>query len=63
MQKDVRVSINPNEVASVKYVTPSDLTALIKDPEVLLTPWFRLISTGSIEGYAKKGRVVRRISY
>ncbi len=55
VQRDVRVAINPNEVASVKYVTPADLTALIKDPEVLLTPWFRLISTGSIEGSMKKG--------
>jgi len=54
VKRNVRVEENPNEVASTRYVTPSELTALINDPSVLLTPWFRLITTGSTDVSAKK---------
>jgi len=55
IQRDVRVAVNPNEVASTQYVSLPELRALINDPDVLLTPWFRLITTGSINGDAKHG--------
>jgi len=54
IQRDVRIAINPNEVASTQYVSPSELAALITDPNVLLTPWFHLITTGSADVNTKK---------
>lgn len=43
---------NPNEVASTRYVTQAELSALVQeaaaDPSVKLTPWFRLMTTGDI---------------
>lgn len=54
VKRDVRVEENPNEVASTKYVSPSELAGMINDPNVLLTPWFRLITTGSTDVSAKK---------
>jgi len=54
VQRDVRVEANPNEVASTQYVSPKELAALINDPNVLLTPWFRLITSGKTDATIKK---------
>lgn len=55
VQRQVRVEGNPNEVASTRYVDQAELAAMINDPSVKLTPWFRLITTGAIDPSAKKG--------
>ncbi|RKP36074.1 isopentenyl-diphosphate delta-isomerase [Dimargaris cristalligena] len=42
----VTLHVNPNEVKSVRYVTPAELKQLFADAaqdKVLVTPWFRLI--------------------
>jgi len=49
IQKEVTVVHNPNEVASTRYVSLSDLKGLIQDPTTRLTPWFRLMTTGTID--------------
>jgi len=54
IQKDVTVVKNPNEVASTQYVSLNDLKALILDPNTLLTPWFRLMTTGTIDPKSNK---------
>ncbi|KAJ1925346.1 isopentenyl-diphosphate delta-isomerase idi1 [Tieghemiomyces parasiticus] len=44
--QDVTLNVNPNEVKSVRYVTPAELKQLLTDAQdgkVLITPWFRLI--------------------
>ena len=46
MKKDVQLDINPNEVSSVRYVSPEELRKLLKDGEeglVKITPWFKMI--------------------
>lgn len=55
IQCNARVEINPNEVASTQYVSHAELAALINDPNILLTPWFRLITTGSAGNAIKDG--------
>eukprot|EP00026_Physarum_polycephalum_P013737 Phypoly_transcript_14171.p1 GENE.Phypoly_transcript_14171~~Phypoly_transcript_14171.p1 ORF type:complete len:267 (+),score=41.72 Phypoly_transcript_14171:30-830(+) len=54
IQKDVTVRENPNEVASTKYVSLEELKALINDPKTRLTPWFRLMTTGTIDPKSNK---------
>ncbi|XP_032831437.2 isopentenyl-diphosphate Delta-isomerase 1 isoform X1 [Petromyzon marinus] len=46
-RKDVEVTPDPNEVQSVRYVTPDGLRELLaraRDGSALVTPWFRLIA-------------------
>ncbi|XP_078475370.1 isopentenyl-diphosphate Delta-isomerase 1 isoform X2 [Lampetra fluviatilis] len=46
-RKDVEVTPDPNEVQSVRYVTPDGLRELLaraRDGSTLVTPWFRLIA-------------------
>jgi isopentenyl-diphosphate delta-isomerase len=54
VQKDVTVVPNPNEVASVQYVSLAELKKLIQDPNTKLTPWFRLMTTGGIDAKSSK---------
>jgi len=42
IKKDVPLQINPNEVASVQYITADDLKSLLKSSS-LITPWFEMI--------------------
>lgn len=45
-QRDVTLSVNPNEVLSTRYVTPDELRGLLErgeKGEIKVTPWFRLI--------------------
>lgn len=37
------MKVSENEVQATKYVTADDLKALLEDPSVKFTPWFRLI--------------------
>jgi isopentenyl-diphosphate delta-isomerase len=43
IKANVDLDINKNEVKDTKYVTPDELRALFADPEVKVTPWFKLI--------------------
>ncbi|KAI8048160.1 isopentenyl pyrophosphate isomerase [Gilbertella persicaria] len=43
MKADVTLNVNPNEIRDVKYVTPEELKAMFADPNVPMTPWFKLI--------------------
>ncbi len=45
-QKDVTIVPNPNEVMSIRFVTPQELKELLAQGErgeVKITPWFKLI--------------------
>ncbi|KAK7712159.1 isopentenyl-diphosphate delta-isomerase idi1 [Botryosphaeria dothidea] len=39
----VTLDVNPNEVRDTRYVSPEELKAMFKDPELKFTPWFKLI--------------------
>lgn len=51
IQKDVELEINPNEVMEIRYVTPSELKAMVRQAEVFrgdaegikFTPWSKAI--------------------
>lgn len=46
-RKDVEVQVNPNEIESLRYVTPADLKQMFKDAEagkLKLSPWFQAIA-------------------
>jgi isopentenyl-diphosphate delta-isomerase len=43
IQANADLVVNPNEVCDVMYVTPDELRKLFDNPDVVLTPWFRLI--------------------
>ncbi|CEI87804.1 isopentenyl-diphosphate delta-isomerase idi1 [Rhizopus azygosporus] len=43
MKADVTLQVNPNEIRDVKYVTAEELEAMFKDPNIPMTPWFKLI--------------------
>ncbi|KAG1644566.1 hypothetical protein G6F44_002713 [Rhizopus delemar] len=43
MKADVTLSLNPNEIRDIKYVTPEELQEMFKDPSIPMTPWFKLI--------------------
>ncbi|KAG0737815.1 hypothetical protein G6F57_004999 [Rhizopus arrhizus] len=43
MKADVTLSLNPNEIRDIKYVTPQELQEMFKDPSIPMTPWFKLI--------------------
>ncbi|KAI8139376.1 isopentenyl-diphosphate delta-isomerase [Fennellomyces sp. T-0311] len=43
IKADVTLDVSPNEVRDVKYVTPDELHAMFADPDVPMTPWFKLI--------------------
>jgi len=48
IQRDVHVTPNFNEVETYQYVSQGELKKLISDPNVTLTPWFRLIALNSL---------------
>jgi len=54
VQRDVRIASNPNEVADTQYVSHAELATLANDPKVVLTPWFRLITSGSADASTRK---------
>lgn len=60
VQKDVACVPNPNEVESIKYVSPDQLRAefaiAAENPEHL-TPWFQMISEQLLFGWWEKGRL------
>ncbi|EIE88881.1 hypothetical protein G6F57_006873 [Rhizopus arrhizus] len=43
MKADVTLSLNPNEIRDIKYVTPQELQEMFRDPNIPMTPWFKLI--------------------
>ncbi|KAI8989567.1 isopentenyl-diphosphate delta-isomerase [Pilobolus umbonatus] len=43
MKADVDLNVNINEIRDVKYVTADELKAMFADPNVPMTPWFKLI--------------------
>ncbi|KAH8550786.1 isopentenyl pyrophosphate isomerase [Umbelopsis sp. PMI_123] len=43
IKADVDMEVNPNEVRDTKYVTPEELRAMFVDPNIKMTPWFKLI--------------------
>ncbi|KAL1935820.1 hypothetical protein VTP01DRAFT_4960 [Rhizomucor pusillus] len=43
IKADVDLAVNPNEVRDVKYVTPDELRAMFAQPDIPMTPWFKLI--------------------
>ncbi|KAI7868238.1 isopentenyl pyrophosphate isomerase [Spinellus fusiger] len=43
IKANVDFQSNPNEIRDAKYVTPSELRAMFADPNVPMTPWFKLI--------------------
>jgi isopentenyldiphosphate isomerase len=42
-KEDVVLKPHPDEVDAVQWVNPSELTAMMADEKLLLSPWFRLI--------------------
>lgn len=40
---DVTLDINPNEIGDSRYVSKDELEAMFVDPNVKMTPWFKLI--------------------
>ena len=40
-QEDVPVHANPDEVGEYKYVSIDELKEMLKDPELIWSPWFR----------------------
>lgn len=45
---DYDTNINQNEVSEVRYVTLDEMRLILRDDNMLLTPWFRAIAT---DGY------------
>ncbi|KAI8390937.1 isopentenyl pyrophosphate isomerase [Radiomyces spectabilis] len=43
IKADVDLEVNPNEVRDVTYVTPEGLKEMFNDPNIPMTPWFKLI--------------------
>ncbi|KAJ2959646.1 hypothetical protein NQZ79_g4962 [Umbelopsis isabellina] len=43
IKADVDMDVNPNEVRDSRYVTADELRAMFEDPNVKMTPWFKLI--------------------
>jgi len=43
IQKDVSHTINPNEVASTRWVGPEELKAMFAEKDCPITPWFQMI--------------------
>ncbi|KAI9486854.1 MAG: isopentenyl pyrophosphate isomerase [Benjaminiella poitrasii] len=43
IKTDVNLDVNPNEVRDVRWVTPEELKAMFADPNIPMTPWFKLI--------------------
>lgn len=43
IQADVDLNINPNEVRDARYVSPTELKDMFKQPGLIFTPWFKLI--------------------
>jgi len=64
-QKDVDVKPNPNEIDSIKYVTPDQLREEFKiagqEPEHL-TPWFQMIAEQLLFGWWENGRLAEVIA-
>ncbi|MCW7553603.1 isopentenyl-diphosphate delta-isomerase [Endozoicomonas gorgoniicola] len=48
---NVTLALNPNEVASVQWVSSGELSDLLKDKEVLIAPWFRVIAEQLLPGW------------
>jgi isopentenyl-diphosphate delta-isomerase len=44
VRADVKLHINDNEVAEVRYVARDELQSVLDDQSLLISPWFRLIS-------------------
>ncbi|KAI7892073.1 isopentenyl pyrophosphate isomerase [Mucor mucedo] len=43
IKANVTLDVSPNEIRDIKYVTPEELKAMFADPNVPMTPWFKLI--------------------
>ncbi|KAI9265358.1 isopentenyl pyrophosphate isomerase [Helicostylum pulchrum] len=43
IKANVTLDVSPNEIRDVKYVTPQELKDMFADPNVPMTPWFKLI--------------------
>ncbi|KAG2180992.1 hypothetical protein INT43_008574 [Umbelopsis isabellina] len=43
IKADIDMNVNPNEVRDSRYVTADELRAMFEDPNVKMTPWFKLI--------------------
>jgi len=55
--KDVKVNLNPNEVAEIQYVTPQKLKEMFVDQQqkkLFITPWFHLIAEKLLFGWWDK---------
>ncbi len=53
-RKDVEMNLNPNEIESLRFVTPDDLRQMFKDQEagkVQLSPWFQAIAERFLFGW------------
>ena len=48
---NVTLALNPNEVASVQWVSRAELSDLLKDNEALIAPWFRVIAEQLLPGW------------
>lgn len=42
-KRNFRLKPNPEEVSDIKYVTLPELQAMMRDPDLLWSPWFRII--------------------
>ncbi|KAL0075857.1 isopentenyl pyrophosphate dimethylallyl [Phycomyces blakesleeanus] len=54
VKADVTVKPSPNEIRDIKYVTPDELRAMFADPNVPMTPWFKLICNTFLFDWWKK---------
>lgn len=43
IRADAKVHANPNEVRDYKYVSKAELRKMFADPQLVFTPWFKLI--------------------
>lgn len=48
---NVRVAPSANEVRDVKWVSQNELLEMFKDPELVFTPWFKLICESLLFGW------------
>lgn len=49
-----KLSLNPNEVKDVKYVTQSELKEFLntaKDNDIKITPWFKLVAENCLDNW------------
>lgn len=44
IRQNVALHLNDNEVQSIKYCSRSELTEMLRDPNVSISPWFRILT-------------------